>query len=263
MNWFDQSIIHFLNSFAHHSRILDAVMVQICNNVLINGGVLMAMFWWAWMKDGEQRREDRELLAGNIVAIAFAVVLGRLLALSLPYRERPIHEPRLHFQLPYGLHPATLIHWSSFPSDHSVLTFCIVTGLWMVSRRLGIVAAVYGLGINIPRIYVGIHYPTDVVAGIVLGVAMGYLFKLPSLRNIVRTSLNYLDPYPAYLYALLFVCTFEIAEMFESLRQLAVLAAKTVMLLTPGEVNAVGIPLLVLLLGILGWLCWRRHKAAA
>ena len=263
MNWFDQSIIHFLNSFAHRSWILDAVIGRISSNDFIDGGILMALFWWAWIKHGEENRENRELLAGNIVATACAVVLARLLALSLPYRERPLREPLLHFTLPYGSSPQSLIHWSAFPSDHAVLTFCVVTGLWLVSRRLGIAAAIYGLATNIPRIYIGAHYPTDVVVGILLGIAVGGLFAVPSLRNIVGTGLNYLDPYPACLYALLFACTFEIAEMFDSLRQLAVLAARTVMLLTPGEMNAVGIPLMVLLLGILGWLRWRRHKAAA
>ncbi len=263
MNWFDQSIIHFLNSFAHRSWFLDAVMGRISSNDFIDGGILMTLFWWAWIKHGEEHREKRELLAGNIMATACAVVVARLLALSLPYRERPLREPLLHFTLPYGSNLQTMIHWSSFPSDHAVLTFCVVTGLWMVSRRLGIAAAVYGLATNIPRIYVGIHYPTDVVAGIVLGVAMGCLFKVPSLRNIVGAGLSYLERYPAYLYALLFACTFEIAEMFDSFRQLAVLGARTVMLLTPGELNAIGIPLLVVLLCALGWLRWQKHKAAA
>jgi undecaprenyl-diphosphatase len=263
MNWFDQSIIHFFNSFAQRSWILDSVMVQISNNVFIDGGALMAMFWWAWMKKGDDIQKTREILAGNIVATTFAVLLARLLALSLPYRQRPLGEPMLHFTQPVGSGTQMLIQWSSFPSDHAVLTFCIVTGLYMVSRRLGMAAAIYGLATNIPRIYVGAHYPTDVLAGIVLGVAIGYLFKAPSLRRIVRRGLNYLEPYPGLLYALLFTCTFEIGEMYDSLRHVVVLGAKAVMRLTPGEVNTVGIPLLVLLLCALGWLQWEKHRATA
>ncbi len=263
MNWFDQPIIHFINSFAHHSWIADAIAVQISNNAFIDGGVLMSMFWWAWIEHGNRDPEKRVCLAGNILATACAVVLARLLALSLPYRERPFRQPSLHFELPFTLNPDALIHWSSFPSDHAVLTFCVVAGLWMVSRRLGILAAAYGLVINLARIYSGTHYPTDIIVGMLLGVGMAFLFNIPSIRAMVGAGLKLLDPYPAYLYTLLFACTFEIAEMFNSVRHIAVLAVRTALRFNSGEMEAAGIPTLVALLCLLAWLRWRNHRAVA
>ena len=260
MNGFDLWIIHLINSFSHRSWIFDAIIVQIANNGFIDGGILMAMFWWAWVEHGNKNPEKREILAVNLFVTALAVVLARLLALILPYRERPFSDPLLHFQAPYTSNPATLIHWSSFPSDHAVLTFCVVAGLWMVSRRLGMLAAAYGLVTNLARIYSGAHYSTDVAAGLILGVGMAFLCKTSSLRKIVRTALNLLDRYPAYLYALLFACTFEIAEMFDSLRHIAVLAAKATMRFTSGEVVSVAMPLLLVLLGLLVWLRLQRRK---
>jgi len=261
MNWFDQSIIHFLNSVAHHWWFADAVIVQVANNDFIDGAVLIAMLWWAWVEYGNKYPEKREILAVNLFVTAFAVVVARFLSLSLPYRERPFREPLLNFQLPYTSNTSTLIHWSSFPSDHAVLTFCVAAGLWMVSRHLGMLAVGYGLATNIARIYSGIHYPTDVVVGLILGVGLAFLCKLSSLRKIARSALTFLDHYPAYLYALLFAVTFEVAEMFNSLRHIAVMCAKGLMRFSAAEVNAIGLPLLVVLLTLLGWVHRQQRKA--
>ena len=132
----------------------------------------MAMFWWAWMEYGKESIEKRKTLAVNRVVTAFAVIVARLLALSLPYRERPLRNPLLHFQIPFTANPNELIHWSSFPSDHAVLAFCVATGLWLVSRRLGALAIAYAFVTNVPRIYTGAHYPTDFLAGALLSALL-------------------------------------------------------------------------------------------
>jgi undecaprenyl-diphosphatase len=263
MNGFDLSILHFLNSFAHHSWIADATLLEIADSNLVDGAVLMAMFWWAWIELGKKDSEKREVLAANLGVCALAVGLARILALSLPYRERPIRNSLLHFTHPFTANPDVLIHWSSFPSDHAVLTFCIATGLWMVSRRLGTLALAYAFVTNVPRIYAGTHYPTDFIAGALLGSAMAFLSGTETFRSAARTCLDFLDPHPAYLYALLFAWTFEISEMFTSLRRIAVLGAKSLMMFSAWEVNAIAIPLLVVLFSLLEWLRHQRRKAPA
>jgi undecaprenyl-diphosphatase len=263
MNWFDQGIIQFINSFAHRSWIADSLLTLLASNSFIDAGILMTLFWWVWIEHGKEHPENREILAVNLFVTTFAVILARFLALSLPYRERPVRNPLLHFQIPFTANANDLIHWSSFPSDHAVLAFCVAAGLWLVSRRLGALAIAYAFVTNVPRIYIGAHYPTDFLAGALLGVGLGFLSGTSTLRNAARTCLDFLDRYPPYLYAVLFCWTFEIGEMFDSLRHIAVLAAKTVMRLSPGEVEAVGIPLLVVLLCLLGWLERQKRKAVA
>jgi undecaprenyl-diphosphatase len=263
MNWFDQSIIHFVNSFARRSWIADAITVEISKSNFVDGAVLMAMVWWAWVEFGKRYPEKREILAANLGICALAVVTARVLALSLPYRERPLHELQLNFTAPYTSSSNALIHWSSFPSDHAVLAFCIATGLWIVSRRLGNLAIAYAAVTTLPRIYSGAHYPTDIIVGALIGGAMAFLAKTKIFRNVARTCLNFLDPYPAYLYALLFAWTFEIAEMFDSLRHAATTTARGIMQIPAAEAEAVGIPLLVILASLLVWVRWRRRKTLA
>jgi undecaprenyl-diphosphatase len=263
MNWFDQWIIHFINSFAHRSWIVDSLFYLIANNSFIDAGVLMALFWWVWIEYGKEHPEKREILAINLLATTFAVILARILALSLPYRERPIRNPQVHFTRPFTSNPHALIHWSSFPSDHAVLAFCVATGLWLVSRRLGTLALAYAFVTVGMRVYTGAHYPTDVIAGAALGIAMALLSKSSALRNAVGKWLDFLDRYPAYLYALLFCWTFEIGEMFESLRHIAVLAAKSILLFPAWQTDAAAILLLAVLFSLLAWRRLQGRKTSA
>jgi undecaprenyl-diphosphatase len=113
-----------------------------------------------------------------------------------------------------------LENYSSFPSDHAVVFFCLAATIWMVSRRLGIVAWLYVfVVISLPRIYTGVHYPTDIVAGAALGFAMASLAKIGRLRTtLARPALRWMEKQPGPFYGFLFLATFELAELLITVR---------------------------------------------
>jgi undecaprenyl-diphosphatase len=223
MNMFDVSILHFLNEFSPHSQTFDTAVVLINGSYLLRGGVVMALFWWAWMKSGNGGEESRRYLLFGMIASVFSIFLARGLALSLPYRDRPIHNPSLNFQIPFGMKPEALIGWSSFPSDHAALFICLSAALWFASKRLGAIAFCYtSLAILLPRLYLCIHYPTDIIAGSFLGLGAASLSKITWLRiRVTRTGMYWLDAHPSWFYTFLFLCSFEITELFTSLRDIA------------------------------------------
>jgi undecaprenyl-diphosphatase len=120
------------------------------------------------------------------------------------------------------MNPDNLIGWSSFPSDHAVLFFCLGMGLWLISRRLGAIALAYALlGACFPRVYVGIHYPTDILAGAALGIGIACFGMVDWIRNaVIHPMLYWQEHYPASFNAFLFLFSFEIAEQFDSVRTL-------------------------------------------
>jgi len=223
MNVFDLSILRFFSTLSHRSETLDALIVWAVSNSFIKGGILMALFWWAWAGRDDERFDKREYLLLGFGLSIFAVVVARVVALSLPFRTRPLHTPDLGLQLPYTMDRSALETWSSFPSDHAVVFSCLTATLWMASRPLGNAAALYVLVVVfLPRMYTGLHYPTDILAGAALGCAVFSLTKIESLRaTLARPALCWMEKQPGPFYGLLFLATFELAELFRTLRMLA------------------------------------------
>ena len=88
--------------------------------------------------------------------------------------------------------------WYSYPSGHSMLA-PLVFGLGVIAwtapwtspllRRSALgVSAVLAIGVGISRVYVGAHYPTDVLGGLLLGTAWSALWLLELKRSLNRSS---------------------------------------------------------------------------
>lgn len=60
----------------------------------------------------------------------------------------------------------------AFPSDHTALVTALAAGIWLVDRRLGALAAALALTEGFTRVYLGMHYPHDVAAGMLLSSAL-------------------------------------------------------------------------------------------
>lgn len=218
MNYFDHEIIIYLNQFSQRSGGFDALVGILSANHLAKGGVLAMVLWWAWFQTGTNHARNREKILATLGSCAFGFGLARALALTLPFRLRPRVNPELPFKLPTGEDPAMLDTWSSFPSDHAVLFYALSTGLFFISKRVGIGAFVYtSIMIAMPRIYLGLHYPTDIVAGAAVGVTVAAVSILCLKENrVLRAAANWSDQKPALFYPLFFLLTYQIADMFDS-----------------------------------------------
>jgi membrane-associated phospholipid phosphatase len=86
----------------------------------------------------------------------------------------------------------------SFPSDHATLAGAAIAGLFLVDRRLGWVATAGGLLLCIDRVYIGAHYPSDVLAGLVLGAAVALIgwvvLRRPLVALVTRLAATRLRP---------------------------------------------------------------------
>lgn len=223
MNLFDYSIISFFNQFAKQSVQFDNLVVLISDNALLKGGVIIALIWWGWFhKDSfKSVKRNREHILTTVLASSVGIVGARLLALLLPFRLRPLHNPEIALQFP--LEKKFLEGWSSFPSDHAILFFTLATGLFFVSRILGTIAIAHAIFvICLPRIYLGLHYPTDILVGALLGIGISLWVNRKQISSrVTKLPLRLLDQNPSLFYSCFFIMTFEIAEMFNSLRNIA------------------------------------------
>ncbi len=68
-------------------------------------------------------------------------------------------------------------HDFSFPSGHTAASFEAATVIFLHNKKLGIPALILASLIAFSRLYLYVHYPTDVIFGLILGVALGFLGK--------------------------------------------------------------------------------------
>lgn len=218
----DTTIVEFINQFANASTLVDRLIGLWARTTLFKGGVLVALFYWAWFSFGA-RSKERNILLGTLVATPVIILIARLLALNLPFRTRPIHNENLHFILPTGVSEYTLDGWSSFPSDHMVLYFGFAVGIYMASKRLGLVGIFYTLiFIGLPRIYNGYHYPTDILGGMVIGGVLMLISLFLFADSTIETRIkSWALKRPGAFYALFFLITFEIVNLFDDSRHIA------------------------------------------
>jgi membrane-associated phospholipid phosphatase len=227
LNEFDYSLLLLLNKLADCSPLLDKVMVGIYGDAL-KTALIVALLWWAWF-DNERtprQREARERIAACVVASVVCIAGVRLLAAVLPFRVRPLANPLLglHFPLEVGDWGS----WSAFPSDNAVLFSMLATCLFYISRPLGLIAALdVALLICLPRVFLGIHHPSDVIVGASIGVWVGMLVNQQKIRRPLSAPVfAIMRRHPSFFYASAFMITFLFAQVFWPVTRLAIETVK-------------------------------------
>jgi undecaprenyl-diphosphatase len=219
---FDLAVIHFLNGFVGLSPTVDKAVYVVASSHLLKGGVLLALLWWCWTRrTGQPLGSDLyavRTLAGALIAIA----VGRLMQNELPMRLRPAHDPAIGMVIPSYVKIETLDGWSSFPSDHAVLFFALATAVWWSSRRLGLLACLWTLVvICLPRVYLGLHFATDILAGAVVGVlVMVAVLRVPLPAFLPAWMDRLQSARPGLVYSATFLVTLQMATLFEDSRRL-------------------------------------------
>jgi membrane-associated phospholipid phosphatase len=219
MNSFDFAAVNYINSFAGHVQWFDALMHGFTTNYLLKGAPLMALVYACWFiqeKDSVATRANRARLLAAIAASVLAPVVVRLIAISLPTRVRPVNDPLIHFRLPLTMVPgrAVAFDWSCFPSDTAALYFALVMGVITVSRRLGLVALALAVTASFARVYTGVHYPTDIAAGALVGVVVFLGIERTALISwIAKPALYVQDRNPGLFYAAFFLVTDQSAHI--------------------------------------------------
>lgn len=145
---------------------------------------------WIWIAVGvflfcfrKHRRAGLTLLLGLLCSL----LIGNLLLKLSVARERPcwINETvTLLIENPTDY---------SFPSGHTLSSFIGATVLALYNRRWGYIALPFASLIAFSRLYLYVHYPTDVLAGVLLGIGIGFMITHFVKKLFERTGEHGID----------------------------------------------------------------------
>ena len=103
-----------------------------------------------------------------ISALVATVIISEFIIKPLFLRERP-----------YMLNPDFVLlipepSGTSFPSSHTSTSFASALQFFGINRKAGIAALIFAAVVAFTRLYLYVHFPTDIIGGIILGVIMGF-----------------------------------------------------------------------------------------
>ncbi|MFE4373485.1 phosphatase PAP2 family protein [Streptomyces sp. NPDC056835] len=168
----DVSLLYDINGLAKDAPTwFDRLMEFVGEYGIMLGLVLIGLWgWWTVRKRGSE--EDSVTAVAGLVWAPLAA--GIALLINIPIRgfvERP--RPFLDHK---GLEVLVAGKTDySFVSDHATMAMALAVGVFIAHRKLGLAAIGLALLEGFCRVYMGVHYPTDVIGGFALGTAVALL----------------------------------------------------------------------------------------
>jgi undecaprenyl-diphosphatase len=168
----DTSLLHAVNGFAfHHDGFEDPLSLYVGASQALFLALVVIMVLVP-MGEGLYRRAGVAAGLGAALALACAQVISRI-----------ADRPRPFVADPGGVHLfARHVADASFPSDHATAAFAIATAVLLRDRRWGVVVLAFAAVLAAGRVALGVHYPSDVLAGAALGAAVSLALYAPLVR---------------------------------------------------------------------------------
>jgi undecaprenyl-diphosphatase len=171
----DWSILEHLNGYlARHDAVEDSWVAYVDLSEVLFLGLLA---WLFFATRGNTRRSARHGAIAAGLSSSLALSLGLVISHALD-RPRPFVEDPGAVHL-FTQHAAD----AGFPSDHATAGFAIAVAILLRNRRYGILALVMATVLAVGRVAVGVHFPSDVAAGALLGTLAAFALYAPPIRG--------------------------------------------------------------------------------
>jgi membrane-associated phospholipid phosphatase len=212
------SIFHAINGFCGRSVSLDRLVSNL-DAFGLKGIAISGVFGVLWFKPGEDQARRHEVLVATLVAMSLTILAIRGISLLAPYEVRPMFTPDIGYRAPLYKFMPTQEDWSCFPSDQAGMMFSLTVGCWFASRLAASLMTIFSIVSMLARVYVGGHYPGDVLIGALVGIGITIALNMEPLRAFIAAPFLAIERRaPALFYGVLLAALFEAGVMFSTVR---------------------------------------------
>ncbi|PED41278.1 undecaprenyl-diphosphatase [Bacillus cereus] len=166
----DYKLFLLINNYVEKSGIIDNIMIFFAEYAQYTFPLLLIMLCLT------KQVNSKVATFQVILAFSLTYTINKLFKLFI-YRDRPFIS---HVDINQLVeHTAN----SSFPSNHATSAFVIAMTIWFFYKRLGTACLILAIFISFSRVWVGVHYPFDVLAGATLGVLNALILQYFISKN--------------------------------------------------------------------------------
>ncbi|MCU4966310.1 undecaprenyl-diphosphatase [Bacillus toyonensis] len=155
------TVFQWINNLAGTSTLLDKVMIVITNSAAYVAILFMFILWFHNGKKEKAIRKQYTVLYTTL-SVMIALLVNVFIH-AVYYHPRPFIAHDVHQLVPHAEN-------SSFVSDHSVLVFSIAFVFMLRGEKLKYIALIWAVLVGISRLYVGVHFPLDVIGAAVITI---------------------------------------------------------------------------------------------
>lgn len=183
----DWSVLHALNNFMYqHDGVEDPLLFYVNASEALFVATLAIVFLAA---RGAGRFAWRRASVAAVLSAGLGLAAAKVIS-ELVDRARPFVAD------PHGVHLFTA-HAADpgFPSDHATAAFAIAVAILVRKRGWGIAALAFATVLSVGRVALGVHYPSDVIAGAALGSAAALALWWAPLRSRIDQLADWVGGY--------------------------------------------------------------------
>ncbi|MEH7462336.1 undecaprenyl-diphosphatase [Bacillus thuringiensis] len=156
LSQFNIDVFRAINDLGKQYSFLNSAMVFLAEYMVYILGLIIIAYWFAGSRKGRMR------VIQAMIAFVIAGVIGKI-AGEFHFNYQPFAVlPDVNKLVDHAVD-------NSFPSDHTILFFSICFSFWLVRKKTGWLWLILAFCVAVSRIWVGVHYPFDVVIGALIG----------------------------------------------------------------------------------------------
>jgi undecaprenyl-diphosphatase len=183
----NENLFRLINDLGKQFTIVNPAVVFIAEYTVIFLAVAVLIFWFTRVNQNRIM-----VICGSftfVIAEIFGKIAGKLHSNHQPFAELSNVNQLVEKAVD-----------NSFPSDHTILFFSFCMTFWLFRGGKGAIWILLALLVGISRIWVGVHYPADILVGAIISIVTAFMvFRVVPKLSIVQKSLGIYEKGESYI----------------------------------------------------------------
>jgi undecaprenyl-diphosphatase len=174
---FNLTMLRVINNLGKEFPIFNPLAIFLAEHLAFILAAILLIYWLT----GSQN--DRKMVVGGVLAFLLAEIISKTIGLLYSHNQPFALFPNINQLIPHEVD-------NSFPSDHTILFFSIAVSTFLHHKRKGLILLFVAALVGLSRVWVGVHYPIDVLFGVLIAsisAILSFIFLRRMAEKIVRS----------------------------------------------------------------------------